>query len=126
MTCCYTKAYVSTVVCSTELCTGATAHTHKDKDHRRGRCRPDTEQSQGLAQPGYLPGFSRAGRARDRARKRRDPASRLAGIPVRLTYPPRLSFVSHLPTTGSYLLRARGLQYVARVVCTPLAWPLER
>jgi uncharacterized protein YceK len=33
---------------STELCTGATAHTHKDKDHHRGRCRPVTTQIQGL------------------------------------------------------------------------------
>ena len=50
------RVLVSTalLVCSTELCTGATAHTHKDKDHHRGRCRPVTEQSQGLAPPGYL------------------------------------------------------------------------
>ena len=48
---------------STELCTGATARTHKDKDHHRGRCRiavvqsTTREQSPGVAArpDSYLP-----------------------------------------------------------------------
>ena len=45
---------VSTETCtlhrdsSTELCTGATAHTHEDKDHR-GRCCLVKDQSPGMA-----------------------------------------------------------------------------
>ena len=35
---------------STELCTGATAHTHEDENHHRGRCRPVKDQSPGMAQ----------------------------------------------------------------------------
>ena len=33
----YTETYTLHRDSSTELCTGATAHTHEDKDHHRGR-----------------------------------------------------------------------------------------